>query len=109
MIRAKPSIMLIITVPPQESSGIGTPTTGARPITIAPFMSTQTAEVAVGDRGDAQRHEDHRRIEQQDGDAADEAELLGQRGEHEVGLLLGQEVERALGAGAKALPQEPSR
>jgi hypothetical protein len=45
MISAEPSIMLIITVPPHESSGIGTPTTGARPITIAPFMSTPVRKV----------------------------------------------------------------
>ena len=68
----------------------------------------QSREVAVSERGGAKGDEDHRRIEQQHHDAADEAELLGQGGEDEVGALLRQEVELALGAQAEALAHQPA-
>jgi hypothetical protein len=45
-------------------------------------------------------------VEEQHAEAADEAELLGQGGEDEVGLLFGQEVQLALRAQAKALAQK---
>ena len=42
-------------------------------------------------------------------DRADEAEFLGERGEDEVGVLLGQEVQPRLGALHEAAPREAAR
>ncbi len=98
---------------------MGTPTTGARPMTIGavdqhiegegapsslPRPAARSGEWAS--EAGAQGHEDHHPVEEQDREAAQEAELLGQGREDEVGLFLGQEVELALRAQAIALAEE---
>ncbi len=65
--------------------------------------------MAVRQAGGTQGDQDHRAEQGQDAEAAEEAELLGHGGEDEVGVLLGQEVELALGAQAEAFPQQAAR
>src|SRR5260221_4319016 len=69
----------------------------------------QPAEMAAAAQRDGEAVDEDQRIKSEQGDAADETELLGQHGEDEVGLLLGQEVEMALRAVQEALAEEPAR
>ena len=48
--------------------------------------------------GDREAEQDHEQEQGEHGDGADEAQLLGQHGEGEVGVLLGQEAELGLAA-----------
>ena len=73
-----------------------------------PAGQERAEAVAVGDRrGDAEDHD--QRVEQEQRHRAHEAELLGERGEDEVGVLFGQEVQPGLGALHEAAPREAAR
>ena len=67
----------------------------------------QAGELAGCPQRDHQAQQDHEQEEAEDRDGADEAQLLGQHGEGEVGVLLGQEAELGLAAVQKPLPQKP--
>ena len=64
----------------------------------------QPPELAARGHRDADAVADHDREQRQQRHAADETEFLAQRGEDEIGLLFGQEVELALRALQKPLP-----
>ena len=100
---------ITIAEPPKLTNGSGIPVTGASPIVmptltkiwnsstnaIAPATMAENASLADGD--DLDRAPDHEQVEQQQDRRADEAALLGERGEHEVRRVLGQVVEVRLG------------
>ena len=60
----------------------------------------QAAELAGCAQRDREAQQDHGQEQGEHGDGADEAQLLGQHGEGEVGVLLGQEAELGLAAAA---------
>ena len=94
--------------PPYEKSGSVTPTTGRRPVTIPRLKSAcqkmrlptpiaRTApkrSFAVGATRIAPEHEE--RVEHDEKHAPDEAPVLGEHGEREVAVLIGQEEELVL-------------
>ena len=47
MTKPNPAMMVSMTVPPWETSGSGTPTTGARPITMPVLINTYNVNVAT--------------------------------------------------------------
>ena len=99
--------------PPEETNGSGTPVIGRRPMT-APMLTNawttnqavmpdgqQHAEAVGGAQGGADAEDAERDEQADDHDGADQAELLADDGEDEVGVGVGQEA--PLGpAGAEA-------
>ena len=99
---------VIIDEPPTETNGSGMPVIGAIPIVIALFTNTwkrnmnaiaarhdRAVEIARA-RDDLQRAPDDEQVEQQQDRGAEEPALLGERGEREVGRMLGEVVEPRL-------------
>ena len=99
---------MIIDEPPTETNGSGMPVIGAMPIVMPTLTKTwnrntnampagddRAVEVArAGD--DLQASPDDEQVEQQQDRGAEEAALLGERREREVGRVLGQVVEARL-------------
>src|SRR5437868_15217119 len=60
-------------------------------------------------QGDCKPISDHQRIEREQADAADKAELFGQGREDEIGLLFREEAQMALAAVEKASAEKTAR
>ena len=103
------------------TNGSGMPVTGAMPIVMPTLTkiwnrnakamppATMAANASRAPRR-LERAPDHEQIEAEQDRGADEAALLGERGEDEVGGVLGQVVEMGLGSvrdAASAKPPEP--
>ena len=88
--------------PPKEMNGSGMPVTGSTPMTAPMLMTawlviqvvtptaTQAAEAVGGPSGRPEPVPGQREEQPQDGDGADEAELLAHHREDEVGVGVGQ-------------------
>ena len=96
--------MLTSDAPPWLMNGSGMPVTGSSPITMPTFTNTWNRSIDARPapnsvpNGSFERHAhdedppDQRGEQQEHHERADEAQLLGQDGEHEVALLDRQEV-----------------
>ena len=109
-----PARFEIIAEPPTETNGSGMPVIGAMPIVMPTFTKTWNrnantipAATIAPYRSEARRHDlqpapDDEQVEKQEHGCADEAALLGDRGEREVGRVRRQIVERGLGRAGHA-------
>src|SRR5580704_12899436 len=76
---------------------------------IADDPETQeAAEMVAASECDRKAVDDDQRVESEEPEPADEAELFGQGGKDEVGLLLRQKAQMALAAVQKALAKQPA-
>ena len=94
--------------PPTVTNGSGIPVTGAIPIVMPTLTKTwkrkrdhdpagdDRAEGVARDRDHAQAAPDDEQVEAEQERRAEEAALLGERGEDEVGVVLGEVVEPRL-------------
>ncbi len=120
-ITPSPSAMLTSDAPPWVMNGSGIPVTGRIPTT----MPDVDEDLEQQHRGDARPEQRPERIarpprrhdhppqqcgeQQEHDDRADEPELLGQDGEHEVALLDRQELAARLRAVGEARPEQAPR
>jgi len=65
--------------------------------------------MAAAVQGDHKPIADHQRVEREEAEAADEAELLGQGREDKIGLFFRQEAQIALAAVEKTSAEETAR
>ena len=103
-----PARFVIIDEPPTETNGSGMPVIGAMPIVMPTLTKTwnrkantiPAATIAPKRSGcgrdDLQPSPDDEQVEEQERRGAEEAALLGERGEREVGRVRRQVVERRL-------------
>ena len=103
--------------PPYDMNGSGIPVIGMIPIVMPTFskiwianiastpMATSVPKKSDDSRAMRQSRQAKQRVEQQQRGAADEAEVLADRGEDEVGVLFGHEA--VLGLHARRRSRRP--
>ena len=117
----RPIAMLTSDAPPCVTNGSGMPVIGMTPITMPAFTTSWNRiidanpaanSVPNGIAGTPAGHQhppQQQREQHEQHQAADEAELLGEHREHEVGGLHGEEIALCLGAVRQATPEQPAR
>ena len=111
----------ISAVPPYDTSGSGTPTTGSTPLTIAMLTNAYVKNISVIAPAMSRANiveafavitiaaADQQQVEHEQDRVADQPEFLAEHGEDEIGVALRQEVEVRLRAVQPALADDAAR